>query len=83
MSQDNKPATTARLLSLILTSELEALGNFLEGTEAAALASKDIKKIAISIKSVLATYMKSMRHCDRSSPCGWLSRPRALYHCIV
>ncbi len=34
MSQDNKPATTARLLSLILTSELEALGNFLEGTEA-------------------------------------------------
>lgn len=64
MSQDNKPATTARLLSLILTSELEALGNFLEGTEAAALASKDIKKTAISIKSVLATYMKSMRFLD-------------------
>ncbi|CAK1721082.1 hypothetical protein VCRA2119O147_1100005 [Vibrio crassostreae] len=44
MSQDNKPATTARLLSLILTSELEALGNFLEGTEAAALASKTSRK---------------------------------------
>ncbi|CAK1725788.1 hypothetical protein VCRA2121O157_130134 [Vibrio crassostreae] len=36
MSQDNKPATTAHLLSLILTSKLEASGNFLEGTEAAA-----------------------------------------------
>lgn len=64
MGQDSKPATTARLLSLILTSELEALGNFLEGTEAASLASKDIKKTAISIKSVLATYMKSLRFLD-------------------
>lgn len=64
MSQDNKPCTTERLLSLILTSELETLGNFLEGTESASLVSKDIKKTAISIKSVLATYIKSLRFLD-------------------
>ncbi|WP_394145657.1 type IV conjugative transfer system coupling protein TraD [Vibrio atypicus] len=64
MSQDDKPCTTERLLSLILTSELETLGNFLEGTESASLVSKDIKKTAISIKSVLATYIKSLRFLD-------------------
>ncbi|HDY8233198.1 TPA: type IV conjugative transfer system coupling protein TraD [Vibrio vulnificus] len=64
MSQDNKPCTTERLLSLILTSELETLGNFLEGTESASLVSTDIKKTAISIKSVLATYIKSLRFLD-------------------
>lgn len=64
MSQDNKPCSTARLLSLILTSELETLGNFLQGTESASLVSKDIKKTAISIKSVLATYIKSLRFLD-------------------
>lgn len=64
MSQDEKPCSTARLLSLILTSELETLGNFLQGTESASLVSKDIKKTAISIKSVLATYIKSLRFLD-------------------
>ncbi|NMU28988.1 type IV secretion system DNA-binding domain-containing protein, partial [Vibrio parahaemolyticus] len=62
--QDDKPCTTERLLSLILTSELETLGTFLEGTESASLVSKDIKKTAISIKSVLATYIKSLRFLD-------------------
>ncbi|MGR5406497.1 type IV conjugative transfer system coupling protein TraD [Vibrio mediterranei] len=64
MSKDNQPCTTARLLSLILTSELETLGNFLKGTESASLVSGDIKKTAISIKSVLATYIKSLRFLD-------------------
>ncbi|CAK3974595.1 type IV secretion system protein VirD4 [Vibrio crassostreae] len=64
MSQDDKPCSTARLLSLILTSELETLGIFLQGTESASLVSKDIKKTAISIKSVLATYIKSLRFLD-------------------
>ncbi|MFB9214269.1 type IV conjugative transfer system coupling protein TraD [Vibrio sinaloensis] len=64
MSKDEKTCTTARLLSLILTSELETLGNFLQGTESASLVSKDIKKTAISIKSVLATYIKSLRFLD-------------------
>ncbi|HDM8209284.1 TPA: type IV conjugative transfer system coupling protein TraD [Vibrio campbellii] len=64
MSQDNEPQTTSRLLSLILTSKLETLGSYLEGTESASLVSKDIKKTAISIKSVLATYIKSLRFLD-------------------
>ncbi|MCY9855407.1 type IV conjugative transfer system coupling protein TraD [Vibrio mediterranei] len=75
MSQDDQPKTTARLLSLILTSELEALGSFLKGTEATSLVSGDIKKTAISIKSVLATYIKSLRFLDGlDSP----NRPDAL-----
>ncbi|MEZ8862538.1 type IV conjugative transfer system coupling protein TraD [Vibrio sp. 10N.247.311.51] len=64
MSQDDKPCSTARLLQLILTSELDTLGHFLQGTESASLVSKDIKKTAISIKSVLATYIKSLRFLD-------------------
>ncbi|MDF5193352.1 type IV secretion system DNA-binding domain-containing protein, partial [Vibrio parahaemolyticus] len=36
----------------------------LEGTESASLVSKDIMKTAISIKSVLATYIKSLRFLD-------------------
>ncbi|MGR5096981.1 type IV conjugative transfer system coupling protein TraD [Vibrio maritimus] len=64
MSIDDEPCTTARLLSLILTSELETLGHFLKGSESASLVSNDIKKTAISIKSVLATYIKSLRFLD-------------------
>lgn len=64
MGQDKKSPTTSRLLSLILTSKLETLGSYLEGTESASLVSKDIKKTAISIKSVLATYIKSLRFLD-------------------
>ena len=64
MSKDKKSCTTDRLLSLILPSALETLGNFLKGTESASLVSQDIKKTAISIKSVLATYIKSLRFLD-------------------
>lgn len=78
MLQDkSKSCSTERLLSLILTSELETLGNFLEGTESASLVSKDIKKTAISIKSVLATYIKSLRFLDGlDAP----TRPSSLQH---
>lgn len=64
MSLQETPCTNERLLSLILTSELETLGSFLKGTESASLVSNDIKKTAISIKSVLATYIKSLRFLD-------------------
>lgn len=53
--------TTERLLELMLTSELETLGSYLKGTESASLVSNKIEKTAISIKSVLATYIKSLR----------------------
>ncbi|MGY5652118.1 type IV conjugative transfer system coupling protein TraD [Vibrio cincinnatiensis] len=64
MSRSNEECTNEKLLSLILTAELETLGSFLKGTESAALVSNDIKKTAISIKSVLATYIKSLRFLD-------------------
>lgn len=65
MSKDteNKP-TTERLLDLILTSSIETLGTFLKGTESETLVSNKIEKTAISIKSVLATYIKSLRFLD-------------------
>lgn len=64
MSQDDKPKTTERLLHLMLTSELETLGSYLKGTESASLVSNKIEKTAISIKSVLATYIKCLRFLD-------------------
>lgn len=64
MSKDNKECTTQRLLHLMLTSELETLGQYLKGTESASLVSDKIEKTAISIKSVLATYIKSLRFLD-------------------
>lgn len=64
MSIDDKPLTTERLLHLMLTSELETLGTYLKGSEAASLVSNKIEKTAISIKSVLATYIKSLRFLD-------------------
>jgi len=64
MSKDDKPISTARLLRLVLTSELDTLGTFLKGTESASLVSQKIEKTAISIKSVLATYIKSLRFLE-------------------
>jgi type IV conjugative transfer system coupling protein TraD len=56
-----KNQTTERLLELMLTSELESLSEYLKGTESASLVSDKIQKTAISIKSVLAAYIKSLR----------------------
>ncbi|MFA0077363.1 type IV conjugative transfer system coupling protein TraD [Vibrio artabrorum] len=64
MSRDGQECTTVRLLNLLLTSELERLGTYLQGTEASSLVSNKIEKTAISIKSVLATYIKSLRFLD-------------------
>lgn len=65
MKNDKSGArTTERLLNLMLTSELEELGSYLKGTESASLVSDKIQKTAISIKSVLATYIKSLRFLD-------------------
>lgn len=49
------------LLSLILTAELDVLGEYLRGTQAAMLVSGKIEKTAISIRSVISTYLKSLR----------------------
>ena len=62
MLDDKHDCTIENLLHLILTSELSTLGEHLKGTEASSLVSKSIEKTAISIKSVLATYIKSLRY---------------------
>lgn len=62
MLDDKHECSIENLLHLILTSELSALGEHLKGTEASSLVSKSIEKTAISIKSVLATYIKSLRY---------------------
>ncbi|GEK15903.1 type IV conjugative transfer system coupling protein TraD [Aliivibrio fischeri] len=64
MQNDGKPCTTERLLELILTSQLETLTEYLDGTESASLVSDKIQKTAISIKSVLAAYIKSLRFLE-------------------
>jgi type IV conjugative transfer system coupling protein TraD len=53
-----------KLLRLILTSELDVLGEYLKGTQAAMLVSGKIEKTAISIRSVISTYLKSLRFLE-------------------
>ncbi len=78
MIDEKHECTVENLLHLILTSELSTLGEHLKGTEASSLVSKSIEKTAISIKSVLATYIKSLRYLhglDEKSPQGQRKRP--------
>lgn len=48
------------LLRYLLTAEIGDLQSLLQGTEAESLMSEKTEKTAISIKSVLATYLKSL-----------------------
>ncbi len=50
------------LLKALLSMDLQALGVFLKGTEAETLVSDKAEKTAISIKSVLTTYIKSLQY---------------------
>lgn len=49
-----------KLLKLLLTGEVEHLEEYLKGTAAATLVSGKIEKTAISIRSVITTYLKSL-----------------------
>ena len=51
-----------KLLKYLLTADLDVLQTYLKGTVAETLVSEKIEKTAISIKSVLATYLKSMKY---------------------
>jgi type IV conjugative transfer system coupling protein TraD len=58
-----------QLLKTLLTADLETMGHFLRGTEAETLVSEKIQKTAISIKSVLATCLKSLKYIkDEENP---------------
>jgi len=59
--QEDNDRSIKKLLKVLLTSELHDLHNYLSGTEAATLTSDKIEKTAISIRSVITTYLKSLR----------------------
>ena len=59
--RDDADRSMHKLLQLILTAELDVLGEYLKGTQAATLVSDKIEKTAISIRSVISTYLKSLR----------------------
>ena len=51
-----------KLLRYLLTADLDQIQTYLKGTEAEVLVSDKAEKTAISIKSVLATYLKSLKY---------------------
>jgi len=59
--QEDNDRSIKKLLKVLLTSELHDLHSYLSGTEAATLTSDKIEKTAISIRSVITTYLKSLR----------------------
>ena len=58
----HKDRSTIKLLKTLLTADLEHVSDLLKGTEAESLVSEKAEKTAISIKSVLATYLKSLKY---------------------
>jgi len=59
--REDADRSNKKLLKLLLTQSLDDMNQYLANTEAASLVDKSIEKTAISIKSVLATYLKSIR----------------------
>ena len=59
--QDKEDRSIDKLLKLLLTSELKELEKYIANTEAATLVSDKIEKTAVSIRSVISTYLKSLR----------------------
>ena len=59
--RNDEGRSTYKLLAMLLTSTIEDISSYLEGTDAATLVSSSAQKMAISIKSILATYVKSLR----------------------
>lgn len=51
-----------KLLRYLLTADLNLIQKYLKGTEAETLVSEKTEKTAVSIKSVLATYLKSLKY---------------------
>lgn len=58
----DKDRSIAKLLQTLLTADLQSIQKYLKGTEAETLTSDKIEKTAVSIKSVLATYLKSFKY---------------------
>ncbi|TDN51481.1 type IV conjugative transfer system coupling protein TraD [Scandinavium goeteborgense] len=59
-----------QLLITLLSIKLDHLRAFLEGTPASSLVDGKIEKTAISIRSVLTNYVKSLRYLQGIDTCG-------------
>ncbi len=59
--QDNKDRSIKKLLDVLLTSELSELHNYLAKSEAATLTSSKIEKTALSIRSAIIPYLRSLK----------------------
>lgn len=59
--REDKERSLSKLLRLLVTGEFNELEPYLAGTAAATLVSNKIEKTAISIRSVITTYLKSMQ----------------------
>lgn len=60
--RNDKDRSISKLLKALLSSDLASIQKYLKGTEAETLTSDKIEKTAVSIKSVLATYLKSLKY---------------------
>ncbi len=60
--RNDKDRSVRKLLQTLLTADLGSIQKYLKGTEAETLVSDKIEKTAVSIKSVLATYLKSLKY---------------------
>lgn len=60
--------STYKLLKTLLTADLNSISALLKGTEAETLVAKHGEKTAVSIKSVLATYIKSLKYIRDTHP---------------
>lgn len=58
--REDKDRSLSKLLRLLVTGEFHELEPYLAGTAAATLVSNKIEKTAISIRSVITTYLKSL-----------------------
>ncbi len=60
--QDDPDRSIMKLLDLLMVGDLADLTRYLEGTEAASLADEKIEKTALSLRTILTTYLKSLRY---------------------
>ncbi len=86
MRKESSP-TILPLLRYLLTAEIGELQSLLQGTEAESLMSEKTEKTAISIKSVLATYLKSLCYLkDEGTPFSirqWLQNDNASHWLFI
>ncbi|MGR5464892.1 type IV conjugative transfer system coupling protein TraD [Photobacterium damselae] len=64
MMQDGKELSIERLLDYTLNTPTSELREFLKGTSASSITDEKADKIAVSVKSILATYIKSLRYLE-------------------